>query len=204
MLSQHRDVFSAIDPREVPQQILARFAGSAGEFEDYLGTIAARVNSCDLLIGRNIRFDRDGANLMTLRGHSREVTHVAALPDGRAISASHDKTLRLRDLASGTCARVLKGHSEGVTDVVALPDGRAISASRCGSDFLSAPAFENCDFPDAHRRHGRVATPLCASSRSGGYRSPGRGAREARSGRRRGMAAVRAYRLTQSQDLVLL
>ena len=56
-------------------------------------------------------------------------THVAALPDGRAISASDDKTLRHWDLASGQCLRVLEGHSAAVAHVAALPDGRAISAS---------------------------------------------------------------------------
>ena len=58
------------------------------------------------------------------------VDHVAALPDGRALSASGDSTLRLWDLASGQCLRVLEGHSSIVVHVAALPDGRAISASK--------------------------------------------------------------------------
>ena len=55
---------------------------------------------------------------------------MAALPDGRALSASDDKTLRLWDLASGQCLRVLKGHSVcSVKHVAVLPYGRALSAS---------------------------------------------------------------------------
>ena len=37
---------------------------------------------------------------------------VAALPDGRIVSASQDKTLRIWDLNTGACDVVLKGHKE--------------------------------------------------------------------------------------------
>jgi WD40 repeat protein len=52
-----------------------------------------------------------------------------SLGDGRALSASYDKTLRLWDLATGATLRVLEGHSNWVTHVVSLGDGRALSAS---------------------------------------------------------------------------
>ena len=64
-----------------------------------------------------------------LKGHSDGVSHVAALPEGRALSVSEDNTLRLWDIASGRRLRVLKGHSGSVRHVAALPDGRALSAS---------------------------------------------------------------------------
>ena len=51
------------------------------------------------------------------------------LPDGRALSASWDKTLRFWDPASGQCLRVLQGHTNSVKHVVALPDSRALTAS---------------------------------------------------------------------------
>lgn len=35
---------------------------------------------------------------------------VAALPDGRIVSGSQDKTLRIWDLNTGACDVVLKGH----------------------------------------------------------------------------------------------
>ena len=129
MLAQHRDVFSVIDPRETRQQILARLPDQGGECREYLARIEQQVNSDQLLAPRNVRLLRDDANVMTFRGHSGGVNHVAALPDGRALSASDDNTLRLWDLASGQCLRVLEGHSDVVNHVATLPDGRALSAS---------------------------------------------------------------------------
>ena len=64
-----------------------------------------------------------------LEGHTGGVTALAALPEGRALSGSWDRTLRLWNLDSGA-SRVLKGHTEGVTALVVLPDGRrALSGS---------------------------------------------------------------------------
>jgi WD40 repeat protein len=67
--------------------------------------------------------------LRIFEGHSNWVMHVVALPDGQALSASHDKTLRLWNLATGECLRIFEGHSGWVRQFVVLPDGRALSAS---------------------------------------------------------------------------
>jgi WD40 repeat protein len=52
-------------------------------------------------------------------------------PDGkRAVSASHDQTLRVWDLAKGSLLHSLQGHTARVTVVAVTPDGtRAVSAS---------------------------------------------------------------------------
>ncbi len=72
------------------------------------------------------------ACLRTLEGHSGSVTSVSVTPDGqRAVSGSHDATVRVWDLESGECVRTLEGHSEIVYSVSVTPDGlRAISGSR--------------------------------------------------------------------------
>ena len=48
----------------------------------------------------------------------------------RALSASEDNTLRLRDLNTGDTLHVLQGHSSEVTRGLALDRGRALSSSR--------------------------------------------------------------------------
>jgi WD40 repeat protein len=58
---------------------------------------------------------------------------VAVAADGRAISASHDGTLRVWDLASGTCARTLPGHTDRVLGVAVTGDRRVVSASADGT-----------------------------------------------------------------------
>ena len=54
-----------------------------------------------------------GPLLQTFAGHTDKVMALAVLPDGRALSGSEDRTLRLWDLASGE-SRVLDGpHGPG-------------------------------------------------------------------------------------------
>ena len=43
---------------------------------------------------------------------------MAALPDGRIVSGSDDKTLRIWNSTSGDCEVILEGHS-GVSDIIA-------------------------------------------------------------------------------------
>jgi hypothetical protein len=72
-----------------------------------------------------------GALLRTLVGHSDAVFGVAVTADGkRAVSASHDKTLKVWDLDAGRVLHTLEGHSSRVRAVAVTADGkRAVSAS---------------------------------------------------------------------------
>jgi WD40 repeat protein len=64
-----------------------------------------------------------------LDGHQGGVTAVAVLPDGRVVSGSWDKSLRVWDLESGTSVATLVGHQNWINAVAVLPDGRIVSGS---------------------------------------------------------------------------
>lgn len=66
------------------------------------------------------------------RGHRCFVTSVAVMPDGRIVSGSHDKTVKIwREGRKGEWVdeATLSGHSSSVTDVAVIPDGRIVSGS---------------------------------------------------------------------------
>jgi tetratricopeptide (TPR) repeat protein len=58
------------------------------------------------------------------------VNALCVLPDGRLVSGSDDKTIRLWDPASGTEIGRIEGHSDFVTALCVLPDGRLVSGSK--------------------------------------------------------------------------
>ena len=65
--------------------------------------------------------------------HSKEVTTLVGLPDGRVVSGSQDCTMRVWNSATGMCERTLEGHTSTVTLLVALLDGRVVSGSSGGN-----------------------------------------------------------------------
>jgi len=70
-----------------------------------------------------------GRLLRTLEGHIGSINAVAVTPDGKVVSASSDRTLKLWDLASGELLRTLEGHTQEVHTVAVTPDGRAVSGA---------------------------------------------------------------------------
>jgi WD40 repeat protein/serine/threonine protein kinase len=72
-----------------------------------------------------------GPLIRTLEDHAGWVTAVSITPNGQhAISASHDRTLRVWDLEKGNRPGKLEGHTGWVHAVAVTPDGRrAISGS---------------------------------------------------------------------------
>jgi WD40 repeat protein len=70
---------------------------------------------------------RTGASLAVMKGHKDVVTGAKILADGRVLSWSLDKTLRIW---SGSTGSVLQGHSAEVTGAEQLADGRLLSWSK--------------------------------------------------------------------------
>ena len=62
-----------------------------------------------------------------LTGHTGTVRSVVPLADGRIVSCSHDKSIRIWDVATSECTAVLTGHTDTVMSVVPLADGRIVS-----------------------------------------------------------------------------
>ena len=73
--------------------------------------------------------DRQG---WPLTGHEGPVWGALPLPDGRVLSWSKDRTLRVWDLATGE-GRPLRGHQGSVSGALPLPDGRVLSWGEGGT-----------------------------------------------------------------------
>jgi WD40 repeat protein len=71
----------------------------------------------------------DGALIRTLTGHSGSVNAVAVTGDGKIISGSADKTVKVWDIHSGNLLHTLTGHSDPVNAVAVTGDGKVISGS---------------------------------------------------------------------------
>ena len=70
-----------------------------------------------------------GAFELSLEGHAGPVTSLVALKDGRVVSGSADKSLRVWDTVTGECERTMEGHTAEVLIVAQLSGGRVASTS---------------------------------------------------------------------------
>ena len=66
---------------------------------------------------------------VAFRGHSDDAIQAIFLPDGRLVSCSRDKTVRIWNATSGAEQAKLTGHTAWVASVVLLPNGLLASCS---------------------------------------------------------------------------
>ena len=70
-----------------------------------------------------------GECMTTIVGHADYVRCALQLADGRLVSGSEDKTLKIWDITSGIGLMTLNGHQDIVSCALQLADGRLVSGS---------------------------------------------------------------------------
>jgi hypothetical protein len=74
--------------------------------------------------------------IAALEAHSGSVNDALVLAEGRLLSCSDDKTLRVWDEQRGVCLKVLQGHVGPVNGMMTLADGRLLSWAGWGDNTL--------------------------------------------------------------------
>ena len=121
----------ARDPRQLAGQLTGRLLGSSLPHIQIFLREAAETAPPWLRPLRPSLTPPGSPLIQTLEDHTNWVTAVAITPDGRhAVSAAHDRTVRVWDLENGHRLFTLEGHMGWVHTVAVTPDGhRAISGS---------------------------------------------------------------------------
>lgn len=121
----------ATDPRQLAGQLLGRLLNDrSNELQPLL--LQARQHRTDLWLRPLTASLHEPAEIIrTLSGHQDWVRAVVVTDDGRlALSASHDKTIKIWELSSGREVRTLAGQGGWINSVAVSGDGRvALSAS---------------------------------------------------------------------------
>ena len=110
-------------PADVVQHILVRLT-----LAHNIGRAAPTCKVVSVAAGNAIRVRQFSSEVVTLAGHTGLVRCVAAVPDGRVITGSYDRTVKVwRD---GACERTIHVHTDFVHAVAVLPGGaRFVSGS---------------------------------------------------------------------------
>jgi hypothetical protein len=91
--------------------------------------LAERRAEEEKLAKDKLQEDEERPKIPTFSGHSDQVYSVIQLLDGRLASGSNDKTIKIWNINSETCARTLSGHDGYVSGLIQLSDGRLASGS---------------------------------------------------------------------------
>ncbi len=73
--------------------------------------------------------DLNDTFMTTFSGHTRGVTCVEIIPNGRIITGSWDCSLKIWDVSTSSCTATLKGHTGPVTSVKLLTNSLVVSGS---------------------------------------------------------------------------
>lgn len=88
----------------------------------------------DIIVTYDYHFE--GRCYRFLEGHKDHITYVTESHDGKIITASRDKTLKIWDPDTGQCQFTLNDHTGTVDHVIVLPDNRIVSASKSRNDHI--------------------------------------------------------------------
>lgn len=116
----------ARDPRQTVAQLHGRLL-SAGAPEALLTALVDRLPDGALYETHPALAPAIGPELARFEDHADRVLALAVLADGRLVSGSADKTIRIWDPIAGVELARLEGHEGAVTALAVLPDGRLAS-----------------------------------------------------------------------------
>jgi WD40 repeat protein len=70
-----------------------------------------------------------GKIVHSFEGHARAISCVAILPDGRIVSGSNDRTLKIWNLQTGKCDMIFTGHTDWVNCVAVYVSQKQLADS---------------------------------------------------------------------------
>lgn len=120
---------AALHNRGVSKQALGDLIGA---WDDFCAALEAgeksatpeKLEALQVILKRNNMYDTEADTLKTLAGHTDDILTIYQLKDGRLVSGSKDKTVKVWDVDTGLCIQTLKGIESYVWSLCELTDGR--------------------------------------------------------------------------------
>jgi WD40 repeat protein len=118
------------DPRQLAAQLIGRLQNCPEPERDDLLSKLREATPPGSLISETSSLTPPGAETARLEGHRSWVSALAVLPEGKVVSGSYDRTLRVWDAATGLPARLFfNAYGGRIRAVAPLADGRVAFAS---------------------------------------------------------------------------